>query len=195
MSRASFILAAVSLSLLGLAKAEERGGPAMFERLRALAGEWEGSVEWSGARTDKGKMNATYYLTGAGSSVVENLTVNGTTLMTSVYHLDGVDLRMTHFCAAQNQPRLKATRFDDAKGAVEFSLLDITGLASPVGPHVEGVTIHFVDPEQIALAFTFVSGRERSYERIELKRVGSKRVGDGLRPPEDNRARPFPLGT
>jgi hypothetical protein len=55
-----------------------------------------GSVEWSGARTEKGKMNATYYLTGAGSSVVENLTVNGTALMTSVYHLDGLDLRMTH---------------------------------------------------------------------------------------------------
>jgi hypothetical protein len=177
MRRVSFVLAAVSLSLLGLAKTEERSGPAMFERLRALAGEWEGSVEWSGARTDKGKMNATYYLTGAGSSVVENLTVNGTTLMTSVYHLDGVDLRMTHFCAAQNQPRLKATRFDDAKGAVEFSLLDITGLPLPVGPHVEAFAIHFVDPEQIALAFTFVSGRERSYERIELRRVGSKRVG------------------
>jgi hypothetical protein len=146
----------------------------MFERLRALAGEWEGSVEWAGARSEKGKMNATYYLTGAGSSVVENLTVGGTTLMTSVYHLDGLDLRMTHFCAAQNQPRLKATRFDDSKGAVDFSLLDITNLPSPGAPHVEGLTIRFVDPEHIALAFTFVSGREHSYERIELRRVGSK---------------------
>jgi hypothetical protein len=149
----------------------------MFDRLRALAGEWEGSVEWSGARSEKGKMNATYYLTGAGSSVVENLTVSGTTLMTSVYHLDGLDLRMTHFCAAQNQPRLKATRFDDAKGAVEFSLLDITNLPSPGTPHVEGLTIRFVHPEHIALAFTFVSGREHSYERIELRRVGSRLVG------------------
>ena len=177
MSRVSFILGAVSLSLFGLANGEERGGPAMFARLRALAGEWEGSVEWSGARTEKGKMNATYYLTGSGSSIVENLTVNGTVLMTSVYHLDGVDLRMTHFCAAQNQPRLRATRLDDAKGAVEFSLLDITNLPSPGGPHVEGLTIRFLDPEQIALTFTFVSGRERSYERIELRRVGSKQVG------------------
>jgi hypothetical protein len=149
----------------------------MFERLRALAGEWEGSVEWSGARTEKGKMNATYYITGAGSSVVENLTVNGTALMTSVYHLDGLDLRMTHFCAAQNQPRLRATRFDDAQGVVEFSFLDITNLPSPGKPHVEGLTIRFVDPEQITLAFTFVSGRERSYERIELRRIGSRPVG------------------
>jgi hypothetical protein len=177
MNRASFILSAVSISLLGLANGEERGGPAMFERLRALAGEWEGSVEWSGARTEKGKMNATYYLTGAGSSVVENLTVNGTALMTSVYHLDGLDLRMTHFCAAQNQPRLRATRFDDAKGAVEFSFVDITNLPSPGKPHVEGLTIRFVGPEQITLAFTFVSGQERSYERIELRRINSKPVG------------------
>ena len=177
MSRVVCLLAAASLSLLRVANGEVQGAPGMFERLRALAGEWEGSVEWSGARSDKGKMNATYYVTGAGSSVVENLTVNGTPLMTSVYHLDGGDLRMTHFCAAQNQPRLKATRFDDAKGTVEFSLLDITNLSAPGAPHVEGLTIRLVDPEQITLTFTFVSGRELSYERIELRRVSSKRPG------------------
>ncbi|HXB54779.1 MAG TPA: hypothetical protein VN461_08355 [Vicinamibacteria bacterium] len=177
MKRAAFLLAAACLSLLRVADGEVQGGAKMFERLRALAGEWEGSVEWSGARSDKGKMNATYYLTGAGSSVVENLTANGTTLMTSVYHLDGEDLRMTHFCAAQNQPRLKATRFDDAKGTIEFSFVDITNLPLPGAPHVEGFMIHFVEPGQIALTFTFVSGRERSYERIELRRASSKRVG------------------
>ena len=177
MSRAVLVLAAACLSLLRVANGEVLGAPGMFERLRALAGEGEGSVEWSGARSEKGTMNGTYYVTGAGSSVVENLTVNGTTLMTSVYHLDGGDLRMTHFCAAQNQPRLKATRFDDLKGTVEFSFLDITNLPSPGAPHVEGLTIRFVDPEQIALTFTFVGGGALSYEGIELRRVTSRRLG------------------
>jgi hypothetical protein len=177
MSRAVFLLVTACLGLLRAANGEVQGGPGMFERLRALAGDWEGSVEWSGSRSEKGKMNASYYVTGAGSSIVENLTVNGTALMTSVYHLDGGDLRMTHFCAAQNQPRLKATRFDDAKGTVEFSLIDVTNLPSPGAPHVEGLTIRLVDADQIALIFTFVSGRELSYERIELRRVNSKRPG------------------
>jgi hypothetical protein len=67
-----------------------------------LAGDWTGTFEWTGGRKDSGKMNATYYLTGNGSAVVENLTIGGLPSMTSVYHLDGSDLRMTHYCRRES---------------------------------------------------------------------------------------------
>jgi hypothetical protein len=68
---------------------------AAFDKLRGLSGDWEGTVAWSGQPPEK--VGAHYYTTGNGSAVVENLTND----MTSVYYLDGTDLRMTHFCAAR----------------------------------------------------------------------------------------------
>lgn len=74
----------------------EGAGAAALAQLRGLAGEWEGSFEWIGARTATGTVNATYSETGNGSAVVENLAMDGVPAMTSVYRLDGADLRATH---------------------------------------------------------------------------------------------------
>ena len=51
----------------------------VFERMRGLAGEWEGTLEWSGARTGTGPVKATYSVTGNGSALVENLIMEGQT--------------------------------------------------------------------------------------------------------------------
>jgi hypothetical protein len=90
--------------------------------------------------------------------------------MTSVYHLDGPDLRMTHFCGAGNQPRLKASRIDDAQGIVQFSFVDATNLV--VQPaHVDAVEIRFVSADQLVVQFTFVGGGKTSTEHLDLQRV------------------------
>jgi hypothetical protein len=94
--------------------------------------------------------------------------------MTSVYHLDGSDLRLTHFCAAGNQPRLKATEIDGALGTARFSFLDATNLqANPA--HVEAVELRFVSADRLVVRFTFGGGGgARSVEHIELARVGGR---------------------
>jgi len=66
---------------------------AAFDKLLSLAGDWEGTVAWTGDAPSQ--ISADYHTTGNGSAVVEDLSSG----MTSVYHLDGNDLRMTHFCA------------------------------------------------------------------------------------------------
>jgi len=142
-------------------------------KIRALAGDWEGTLEWTGARTGTGTMKASYYLTGYGSAVVEFLSGDGPPSMTSVYHLDGADLRMTHYCGAQNQPRLKAKRIDLAQGAVDFEFVDITNLRSPDAPHVYGAELRFGDADHMTLTFLFEGGGQKSRERIELKRVSA----------------------
>jgi len=150
---------------------QEDAGPALTQ-LRALAGDWEGSYAWSGARTATGTVNATYYGTGNGSSVVENLTMEGVPSMTSVYHLDGTDLRVTHFCAAQNQPRLKARAIDLSKGELDFDFVDATNLLSPDAPHVYGIEVRLLSADHITLTFLFSAGDKRSKEFIDLKRAG-----------------------
>jgi hypothetical protein len=158
----------------GVSEAQDGAGAAALARFRALAGDWEGSFAWTGGRSDAGKMNAAYYLTGNGSAVVENLSLGGAPVMTTVYHLDGADLRMTHYCGAQNQPRLKAQRIDLAQGIVDFSFVDATNLVSPDAPHVNGLEVRFLDADHITLAFRFESGAKHSLERINLERAPKK---------------------
>jgi len=143
-------------------------------RLGALAGDWDGTLEWTGARTGKGTLHASYRLTGYGSAVVEELSSEGVSTMTSVYHEDGPDLRMTHYCGAHNQPRLKASRIDLAAGAIDFGFVDATSLKTPDAPHVIGVELRFADADHFTLTFLFTAGGKDSRERIELTRTGKK---------------------
>jgi len=180
--RRSTFFAFSFLCLPSICVAEEHAAAAALEKLRALSGDWKGSFEWSGTRSDKGPMNASYYSTGNGSAVVENLTMDGVPVMTSVYHLDGADLRMTHYCAAQNQPRLKASRIDMARGIADFALVDITNLRSPEAGHVVGLELRFLGPDHITLAFRFEGGGKSSLERIDLKRVPAKAIAGSVSP-------------
>jgi len=161
-----------------LSEAKGDSAATAFEQFKSLAGDWEGTYEWTGARTAGGSLSATYYLTGNGSALVENLIMERVPSMTSVYHLDGTDLRMTHYCAAQNQPRLKAGRIDLAQGTIDFAFVDITNLRGPDAPHVRGLEMRIIDSNHLMLTFLFQSGNKESRERIVLKRV-EKASGNG----------------
>ncbi len=182
------VVAALGASRSSVAQASDKSGEAAFARFETLAGEWEGTFAWTGARKDRGAMNASYYVTGNNSAVVENLTMGGVPTMTSVYHLDGDELRMTHYCAARNQPRLKATQIDNAKGIVNFSFVDATNLSSADAPHVHGLEFRFLDADHITLTFLFQSGSKEGRELITLTRVKSPQA---TQPPS---ATPSPAG-
>lgn len=151
----------------------------LFERMRGLVGAWAGTLEWSGARTGSGKLRVNYRLTGGGSALVEDLLMTDTDVptMTTVYHLDDADLRMTHYCAAMNQPRLKATVIDETTGSASFTLVDVTNATSHPA-YVDGFSIHMIDPDHLLLRFEFggASSSKRATESIVLHRV---RAGTG----------------
>ena len=142
-----------------------------FTMVKGLVGNWKGTFRWTGARKGEGEMDAHYYLTGNGSAVVEDLIAGGQPVMTSVYHLDGSDLRATHFCAANNQPRLKADAFNENEQSVNFQFVDITNLPTPGSPHVQGLELDFKSPDQVDVIFTFTSSGALSYEHITLNRT------------------------
>jgi hypothetical protein len=154
--------------------AEQTESSKALSQIKALTGNWSGTFQWTGGRNDSGSMNATYYLTGNGSAVVENLINDSAPVMTSVYHLDGHDLRMTHFCGAQNQPRLKARRIDLDHGAIDFEFVDATNLRSSYAPHVRGLEIRLVDANHLTLTFLFQSGSVESREEINLRRTETR---------------------
>jgi len=162
----SVVLSACASAPLSLRQPPE---PALA-LLRSFAGEWLGTFLWQGARSDHGEMGAHYYVPGNGSAVVEDLIQRRLPTMTSVYHLDGADLRMTHFCGAGNQPRLRATAIDAEHRRVAFAFVDITNAPSPDAPHVDGFELQSADDDHLQLVFHFTANGRSSTEFIELTR-------------------------
>src|SRR5580765_5136613 len=76
-----------------------------FARLKKLAGEWVAADD-QGKPTDQ--LVAVYKVTAAGSAVQETLFPGGDHEGVTIFHLDGSNLVLTHYCAAGNQPRQKA---------------------------------------------------------------------------------------
>jgi hypothetical protein len=164
MKEKALCLLLVSFSLCGPSFPQPQSAAGAFEKLRALSGDWEGTVAWTGKSANA--VSAHYYLTGNGSAVVEDLS-NG---MTSVYHLDAADLRVTHYCAAQNQPRLKATFFGAGNSDIRFSFVDITNLRSPGDGHVSGLEVRFLEPDRVNITFQFTSNGKDAFELVDLRR-------------------------
>ncbi|MGQ0552843.1 MAG: hypothetical protein ACT4PU_06445 [Planctomycetota bacterium] len=79
---------------------------AAFGRLAALQGDWYVKESNVGAKESLG---STWRVTGGGSAVVETLFPGQPHEMVTVYHRDGHDLVLTHYCAGGNQPRMRAT--------------------------------------------------------------------------------------
>ena len=100
-----------------------------FEGLKTLVGTWEG-------RGPEGGTKVSYHLTGMGSALVETFYVEfyaeaTESTMSTVYHMDGDELMLTHYCGAGNQPRMKAVAYDPVRDFVRFEFLDITNLSGP----------------------------------------------------------------
>lgn len=166
------LLPFVLLGLFAVTTTPDTPASRTLEHLRALEGRWEGTLEWTGARSGTGTVRAEYQVMSARSVVEERLFMGSDSVpsMTTLYHLDGSDLRMTHYCAAQNQPRLRASTIDEAQHLIRFEFVDGTNLVSHPG-HVDAFEIQFVAEDRLVLIFTFAgAGSAKSFERIELKR-------------------------
>jgi hypothetical protein len=103
---------AVSLVVLlaALAAQAQSGSQQSFGSIKALTGNWEGKTQMGDP------VQVSYRVTGGGSAVLGEIVsqMNGKSEdMISMFHMDGDRLLLTHYCAAGNQPRMKATASAD----------------------------------------------------------------------------------
>jgi hypothetical protein len=119
---------------------------AAFERLKSLEGTWA-EAPWS--EEGGGRRVIEYRLTGKGSTLIEEY--EGDPPMTTVYHLDGDDLRMTHYCNAGNQPRMKAAWYRD--NSIQFDFVDVTNLSESHAYHTRTLRVEFLDDDHVDLHF------------------------------------------
>ncbi|HEU4384962.1 MAG TPA: hypothetical protein VFR85_15880 [Anaeromyxobacteraceae bacterium] len=90
----------------GKAPAAISPAAAQLEKLKSLAGTWSGKASHGDAPAHDA--TTVFRVTGGGSAVVETLGPGTPHEMVTVYHLDGDQLVLTHYCAAGNQPTMQA---------------------------------------------------------------------------------------
>lgn len=126
------------------APAPPGSGASALEKLKALAGDW---VEVEPKTGPAGAVAESYRVTGAGSALVSTLAGGTPYEMVSVYHRDGNDLVMTHYCAAQNQPRMRAKAFTGSVLAMDFD--GGTNVDPAKDMHIHAVRIELLGPDEI----------------------------------------------
>ena len=99
----------ISLAWAGDDKPTPKASSPAFEALKKLVGTWT-------APGPEGKTIQTQFrLTAGGSVLIETLFPGQPEEMVTMYHMDGKDLILTHYCMLGNQPRLKAISTNDPK--------------------------------------------------------------------------------
>lgn len=121
-----------------------------FEKLKSLVGTWQ-------AKTKDGQVTTvSYKIISAGSAVMETMSHSkDEAAMVTIYHLDGDNLMMTHYCSANNQPRMRAEPVTGDPKALTFSYLDATNLASPDDGHMHKLVVTFQDKDHFTQEWTW----------------------------------------
>ena len=117
---------------------------ASFDKLKALHGDW---IDLDGALGTKGAVAVTYRVTGGGNAVIETLFAGTKSEMVTVYHKDGSHVVLTHYCAAGNQPRMRATTSNGNVLAFDFD--GGTNVDPAKDAHMHAGHIEFVGPDRV----------------------------------------------
>jgi hypothetical protein len=144
-------------------------GQAAFERMKSLAGDWEGPA------AKAGKAHLRYEVVSGGSAVLEHFesdAMGPANAMVTMYYLEGDHLQLTHYCMAKNQPHMQAESFDSATGELRFAFVSATGLSSPEAGHMHNATFRFTDADHISQDWEFFQGGKPKFtESVQYTRV------------------------
>ena len=169
MNGKSLLLPFVLALAVGLAAhASRAGGEASegFEKLKSLAGHWEGESD------DDATVTADIEVISGGHSVLEKFVrvEEGRSMnMLTVYYLDGDTLKLTHYCHAGNQPTMSG-RYDPDRGTLTFDLLSATNL-KPDDLHMHHAVVTLVDSTHFREAWTlYKDGKSAGMEILFFSR-------------------------
>src|ERR1700682_1100939 len=134
-----------------MTQARPGGGAEAFEKLKALVGHWETD------KTNTAKASLDLELTSGGTAVLEkfHMVENGKPVeMTTLYYLDGDQVKLTHYCMAGNQPTMRGTYAPETK-TITFDLVSISNLKSADDGHMHHAVYTFIDNDHFKTTWTF----------------------------------------
>jgi hypothetical protein len=138
-------------------------GPAQFEQLKQLIGEWNAPLGKGEVMTD------IFRPMGSGTAILHEEWKNGEQLTATVFYVVGNELHADHFCDYGNQLRYVAKPSSDAN-VVAFELRDSTNLDTHPR-HFHSTTWHFIDANHHTQDWEIMSpGKDPKVVRLEFTR-------------------------
>jgi hypothetical protein len=136
----------------------------LWDPIAALAGEWTHPDENGKAAV------ALVIKVSSNKSIVHETMMPGTPYeMTNVYHMDGASVVLTHYCAAGNQPRMRATEAKD--GVFVFRADSVTNLRSADESYMGSVTLKITDADHFETDWTsWTNGKEEPHAKFAYTR-------------------------
>lgn len=124
---------------------------AVFEQLKGFEGTWTGSAKGEGSDESAETPGAIheFRVASAGTVVMETMNQGTPHEMINMYHIDGDELLLTHYCAGNNQPHMKLDREASRADKLIFTFVGGTNLDPEVDNHIHGVEIAIEDDDHI----------------------------------------------
>jgi hypothetical protein len=143
------IVALATLGLTAPLSAADSKSNAAWEKLKTLAGEWDG--------TEDGKpFHVSYKVVSNGTALMETMNGPDAMEMVTVYHPDGASILMTHYCSMGNEPRMRAKSLTNGK--LVFRYVDAANVKSPEDPRMSGLVLTFTDADHLGADWTHKMG-------------------------------------
>jgi hypothetical protein len=139
---------------------------ARLESLKALAGTWTGKA---GGGAEALPATVEYRVTANGTAVMETIFPGTPHEMVTVYHLDGDDLVLTHYCAAGNQPTMRAAPSKDPR-TFAFEFVRGTNM-KPSDMHMHAAKLVIVDDAHLESEWaSWTDGKQSDTAKFVLTR-------------------------
>ena len=137
---------------------------AAFEALKTLEGEWV-SQSSSGTTSE-----VLFEVTAAGSALIKTFSPGTPNEMVTVYHLDGSDLLLTHYCAVGNQPKMRFVE-SESLSEIRFEFAGGTNMDPAVDAHAHEGWTRIVDGDTIETeSIGYSRGKALKPRRSQLQR-------------------------
>jgi len=164
MTRSFRMLVLAVLALAALSALAQSDAQKAFDAIKNLPGTWE-------QKSPSGEvLQVTYKVTSGGSAVMSEIMAPNKEDMISMFHMDGPDkLMLTHYCAAGNQPRMKATVSPDGK-TITFNFLDATNLSAADAGRMQSMTLTLIDDNHHTEQWVFADHGKEMKEFFDLRR-------------------------
>lgn len=148
--------------------ADMGGPPPDLSPLSNLVGDWKGTGPEGKA------VSASYKLTSHGSTLVETIQPEAGPVMTTMYHQAGKGFMLEHYCALNNQPRMKTKSYKPGDKTMAFSFVDATNLKSSKDMHMHQLTLEFPDQDHLTQRWVSMKdGKSMPPHVFTLERVKS----------------------
>ncbi len=162
------LMAAAALAVAAGEPPEKTNASPAFEQMKKLVGRWEGTTRQGQ------KVEAVYELVSGGTALLERYLDSNPehSSMVTLYHPDGQHFMLTHYCAANNQPRMRAASYDAGTRTLVFEFLDVTNLANPNAGHMRRAVFKFADENNFTTEWTYYQkGKPAETELFHFKRL------------------------